>query len=553
LGINAYIEQQLDPETIPDPTVDELEKHYTTLQMSTADLLKDQMEEAKRFIKKQKKEGSEQESTTPTLMMESNTQGSMQQIPTNNPLARFAKLQQQLASRYSLRAIGELQEDKIMRAILSERQLQEVLVDFWSNHFNIDVKKNRCRVLKVDDEKNVIRKQVFGKFRDMLEASAKSPAMLVYLDNAQNSTTYTVSPFRQKMEQMYLKKKFGTALAQNILPESKDPAKPIKRGGINENYAREIMELHTLGVDGGYTQKDVEEVARCFTGWGLDPIHGTFVFRVKRHDEGEKHVLGHTIPANGGIEDGEQVLDILASHPSTAKHIARELCQRFISDHPSEALVNRIAGVFQNTDGDLREVVKAIITSPEFFAPQNYRAKIKSPFEFVVSAVRASGATLAPDHENILAFRTALEGAATLGHGGDRLAKAKVKTLDWYIYDMGQPLFACTPPTGYSEESSRWVSSGALLQRLQFAIDLTEQKVYGVKVNVSEIVDGVDTDHPQALFNRISDFFLYGDMSDRTRKTLEKSVLPTRSQSSQTVHPLKLISLIIGSPEFQRR
>ena len=263
-----------------------------------------------------------------------------------------------------------MQQAKLIRAADSNRQLQEVLVDFWSNHFNIDVKKNFDRILKVADDRDVIRPHIFGKFRDLLEASAKSPAMqLIYLDNWQSTVPRTV-----KMGEVMVTQKIHDQMMANgngtLAPEV--PKVGDKKGGINENYGREIMELHTLGVDGGYTQKDVQEVARCFTGWSINRDNGEFQFHPRMHDNGEKVVLGHAIPANGGMQDGETVLDILAASPATAHHIALEMCERFVSDDPSPALVDRIAGVFTKTCGDLRAVTEAVLTSPEFLSPSDY-------------------------------------------------------------------------------------------------------------------------------------------------------------------------------------
>ncbi len=253
----------------------------------------------------------------------------------------------------------DLQAQKLLRAAYSERQLQEVLVDFWFNHFNVDARKIEDRPVVVEYEIDVIRPRVLGHFRDLLGATAHSPAMLFYLDNWLSA---------------------GTGR------------------GVNENYGRELMELHTLGVDGGYTQKDVSEVARCFTGWTMkNPHDGSgFFFDMKKHDRGVKHVLGHTIKAGRGVEDGEEVLDILAKHPSTARFIATKLVRRFVADDPPPALVERAAKTFRKTSGDLREVMRTILTSREFADAAAFRAKTKSPFEFVASVLRATNALRSP-------------------------------------------------------------------------------------------------------------------------------------------------------------
>ena len=265
---------------------------------------------------------------------------------------------EELGKRDALRCLGELQQAKILRAALSERQLNEVMVDFWSNHFNVDIRKNDCRALKMTEDRDVIRPHVLGKFRDILGASAKSPAMLKYLDNAENSVPRERSAIEKAVIEIYVSYKLGIS-GTGLIPDKEGP---------NENYGREILELHTLGVDGGYTQKDVEEVARCFTGWGVSGSYGSFEFKLDRHDKGAKTVLGVKIPAGGGIKDGEKVLDALARHPATARFISRKLCQRFVADEPPAALVERAAKVFTESDGDIRQVVETIITSPEFFS-----------------------------------------------------------------------------------------------------------------------------------------------------------------------------------------
>jgi uncharacterized protein (DUF1800 family) len=430
-----------------------------------------------------------------------------------------------------VRAVAELQNDKIIRAIASERQLQEVLVDFWSNHFNIDIRKRMCTVLKPIDERDVIRTHVFGKFRDLLEASAKSPAMLVYLDNAQNSAPI---PMRQR--------------------KNADDTAPAMRGGLNENYAREIMELHTLGVDGGYTQQDVIEVARCFTGWTVNPKEGSFIFTPRRHDNGEKTVLGHRIAPDGGIKDGEKVLDILSRHPSTATFIATKLCRRLVSDEPPPSLVARVAKTFRDTDGDLRKVYEAIIFSPEFFAPEAYRAKIKSPFEFAVSSVRATATPVEPNNGRIPPqLRMMAETAATFERDGKRAERLPRKSLNFHIIKMGQPLFAYQAPTGYPEDSRRWVSTGALIDRLNFALAFTNHGVLDADFRASHLLGDTDIDNPDAVINRLADQLLHGEISQTTKAALAKQAAGADDASaSGTVNAAKIAALILGSPEFQR-
>jgi uncharacterized protein (DUF1800 family) len=364
--------------------------------------------------------------------------------------------------RFARRQVETLASDKLLRAMYSERQLQEVLVDFWFNHFNVYAGKGRTAEYLPQYERDVIRPHVFDHFRELLEADAKSPAMLFYLDNwlsADPNAAQRLADMRAQRTQIQNQRRLGRRGFFGGFPPSpplppKQPAAPNngkkKERGLNENYGRELLELHTLGVDGGYTQKDVIEVARAFTGWTIDR-DGNFRFVPALHDAGEKIVLGHTIKAGGGIDDGEKVLDIIASHPSTAHHISFELAERLVSDEPPPALVDRAAARFRETNGDLREVVKTIVTSPEFVAPAVRDAKFKTPFELVVSAVRTTGATVSD-------------------------ARAFVQTLQ----QLGEPLYMCQPPTGYHDTADAWVSAGGLVTRMNFATRLASGNMPGV-------------------------------------------------------------------------
>ena len=544
MGLHTFIEQQLHPETIDDSAVDQELQQLSLLQKSPSELYALYLDEKK--LQKQKKD--EQAANLAAGAGTPVEKPVMNQAAVTPPAPGQGQLAALLREPHSTAIIAQLEDDKLIRAVDSNRQLQEVLVDFWSNHFNIDMRKGPCRVLKVADDRDVIRAHIFGKFRDLLEASAKSPAMLFYLDNALSTAPRQLTD-RQR-------EKLAEVMTQNGADPATLPAAGKKMGGINENYAREIMELHTLGVDGGYTQQDVQEVARCFTGWTIDRQTGEFKFGPFRHDNGAKVVLGHQIPAGGGIQDGETVLDILCAEPATAHHIAYEMCQRFVSDDPPESLVTRVATVFTNTGGDLRQVTETILTSSEFLSPASFHAKIKSPLEFAVSAVRAteSSITAAPDPGNFKNVRANIEGAAILGRtkAVDRLSAAKRQSLNWHIYELGEPLFACTPPTGYKEVSKIWVSPGALIERLNFALALTGQKVADVKFDAHNVLADADLDHPDAVLDRCSAALLQGQVGPATRKVLEQAALPAGGQS-KTVDPSKLIALILGSPEFQRK
>jgi uncharacterized protein (DUF1800 family) len=354
--------------------------------------------------------------------------GQRQQLLSNSPVDVQRKIM--LLNSPQQVVAYDLLESKLLRAIESNRQLVEELDDFWFNHFNVYYDKGSDRFLIPEYEREAIRPNVLGKFRDLLEATAKSPAMLFYLDNFQS-----VRP--------------------DIDANSKN--RKVKRG-LNENYGRELMELHTLGVNGGYTQHDVTEVARCFTGWTIqDPRKGgAFFYNDNLHDKGEKVVLGHVIPAGGGMEDGEKVLDILATHPSTAKFISTELAQRFVADNPPQSLIDNMSKTFLDTGGDIRRVMKTMLDSKEFWSQGAYRAKVKTPFEMVASSVRALGANVT-----------------------DAWALAN------QVGNLGEPLYRKQEPTGYSNLNSEWVNSAALLGRMNFAVQLTQNRVAGVKVAAS--------------------------------------------------------------------
>ena len=376
------------------------------------------------------------------------------------------------ASRKDQQIVTDLAAAKLLRAVYSERQLEEVLVDFWFNHFNVFAGKGPERVWVGQYEREAIRPHVLGNFRDMLEAVAKSEAMLFYLDNWQSGVP-AAGGGREEGRNLSAREEgrnFSSARGGRQPQNGRrtlDGRQPLdgrrtpfarRATGINENYARELMELHTLGVDGGYTQDDIVNVARAFTGWtmGAPGEPGGFRFDESMHDRGEKTVLRHAIKAGGGMSDGLQVLDILAAHPSTARYIATKLAVRFVSDTPPTALVDRAAARFTATKGDLREVVRTIITSPEFFAPEAMRAKVKTPFEFVVSALRATGA----DVRNTLP-----------------LVRAR--------RERGQPPYFCNPPPGWGETAVSWGSSGALVARMNFAVGLGDNRLRGVRIPLS--------------------------------------------------------------------
>jgi uncharacterized protein (DUF1800 family) len=501
MGTASWIERQLHPTRIADAAVDARLSELPTLAMSSAALVQ-QFEvpllEARRQLKAERAADAAGGAADAERLRDL--------VP---PESRPRRI------------LEEMTQARLIRAVSSERQLNEVMVDFWMNHFNVDARKNLDRIFIATFERDTIRPRTWGRFEDLLLATAKSPAMLVYLDNARSAADAEHRPpafgrFRQG----------GNA--------ARGPT------GLNENYARELLELHTLGVDGGYTQQDVTELARVLTGWSIalpraadapraarpsgragrfaatDAEPGSFLFRERLHDDGTKTVLGHRFGPNGGMDEGEAAIRLLAHHPSTARHLANELCRRLVADEPPTALVERVAARFLATGGDLTETIRAIVTSPEFFDPRSYRAKVKSPFEYAASAVRAVG-------------------GSTDG-----------RALGREVADMGEPLYLCQPPTGYSDASDAWINSGALLARLNFAMALTAGRIPGTPVDERALPAG-------GTARSIQDtaFVLLGtDVSEQTTRTISRKMAGTADQAEPRE---QLAGLLLGSPEFQRQ
>ena len=480
LGLDLWLERQLHPEKIEDSATEAALAELATLRMSSSELLR--------------------------------------AYPRPDPQLR-AKLasgemsRQEMQERYPMdkrpaRITAELQAAKMVRAVTSERQLQEVMVDFWFNHFNVFSGKGDVRWYVSVYERETIRPHALGKFPDLVRATAHHPAMLYYLDN-------------------WLSAK----------PDFTIPGGPNRgrKAGLNENYARELMELHTLGVDGGYSQHDVTEVARAFTGWTIERprAEARFVFRAAMHDTGEKIVLGRRIPAGGGQEDGERVIEILTGHPSTARFIATKLVRRFVADVPPPALVDRVAATYSRTGGDIPSMLRAIVEAREFRGEDVYRAKIKKPFEFVASATRALGGR--PDT-----------------NGGMALARASA--------EIGEPLYEAQPPTGYGDRADVWVNAGALLARMNFALGLVSGRYQGVTIDLPTLVAGADTSAPTVVLDRLLAAILTNQASPETRAVLVKHLadpqitrLTADDRGPANTDVAKLAALVIGSPEFQRR
>jgi uncharacterized protein (DUF1800 family) len=431
----------------------------------------------------------------------------------------------------------EAQSGKLMRAVYGDRQLEEVLTDFWFNHFNVYLNKGADRYLVTAYERDVIRPHILGKFQDLLLATAQSPAMLFYLDNWQSEGPNSPAATGQTPPKAQARRVNGPFGPHPVVhttpkPQAANANPPKKRGGLNENYARELMELHTLGVNGGYTQKDVTEVARVFTGWTLqDPRDGGgFVFKEKLHEPGTKTVLGHKIKENGEKE-GLQVLQILAHHPSTAHFLSLELAQRFVSDDPPPQLVDQMAKTFLKTNGDLREVMRTMLSSPLFWAPETYRAKVKTPFEFVVSSLRATDADI-----------------------------TETAPLLQKLNAMGMPIYGMQPPTGYSTKAETWVNSSALLDRMNFALALVNNKIPGTHFDPAALLPNttqpIASADPVALQARLEQVLLSGEVSAQTHTTISHQA-EGAGESKVTSAPNTLstntVALLLGSPEFQRR
>lgn len=443
IGIRAYLDEQLAPERIPDHRADEKIAGLKTMRLNSRELI---------------------ELYPPPRVQRQQTR---QQVGMSTQTMEGPRA-----------VILELQQAKLLRALYSNRQLYEVMVDFWSNHFNIYVAKGANRWLTTPYDRDTIRPLALGKFKDLLLATAKSPAMLFYLDN-------------------WLSADANSPGAQMSGPNN-------RRRGLNENYARELMELHTLGVDGGYTQKDVLEVARCFTGWTIQQPRGQGVFRFEPriHDNGEKTVLGQRIPRGGGMDDGLRVIDILVKHPATAQFIATKLARRLVADEPPAELVGKAAEAFRQSDGDIPTVLRAIIDAPEFFTRDHFRAKIKNPFEFVTSALRVTGSEAQVTHQ-----------------------------LLRYLGRMGEPLFLAQAPTGYPDVAASWISADMLLTRMNFVSDLVANRLPGTKVPLETL------NNRDGLIRRIAP----DSLSPATQAAL------TESAGNQA------IALLLAAPEFQRR
>ncbi|MBC7901609.1 MAG: DUF1800 domain-containing protein [Saprospiraceae bacterium] len=607
IGIQKYIDQQLNGVSISDPVSESKVKDIEIFNMTTAEVfakypnpgaLLRQLEGGKR-----NKQAIAQKDTGKMA-----DQAESPDTKKDEQRERREKLQG-LYREYDLKPAAQLvpqiAANRVLRAVYSERQLQEVMVDFWQNHFNVFSGKNAVRWYIPSYERDVLRKNALGTFKDLVVGTAQHPAMLFFLDNFESVSPNAQANVRGNNNRLQkqlqngdlpprarerMKQRQGLTdaeLDQRIKQMSNKQAQQKRQRGINENYARELMELHTLGVDGGYSQKDIVEVAKAFTGWTIadargyrrsaagmiqgnedqrlerlqrqqgvpdDTESGEFYFNERWHDKDAKTVLGQKVD-EGGIKDGLKVIDILVKQPATAKFIARKLAVKFVSDNPSEALVGRVADAFSRSNGDIKTTLKAIFTDREFFAPENYRAKIKTPFELAISSIRTLGA----------------ETNASPG-------------LLAMLNKLGEVPYGYQAPTGYPDTAEDWVNTGALLERLNFAVAIASNRIPGTRVNLKSY----DGESKTKLLDHAIMKILDGDISAGTKATLLKQIeqplpdvkvgdeindtqdeapgmaqqgKPGRGMNRQArlLQPsgdpdvFKVVSLVLGTPEFQRQ
>jgi uncharacterized protein (DUF1800 family) len=591
LGIEKYIDRQLDPSSIDDSVAESKVKGLEVFGMSTAEIFARYPNPG--ALLRQLEGGRDAQAAAQAN----------EQMSDKEREERQQKLRQ-LYAKYDLRPAGQMVpqivSNRVLRAVYSERQLQEVMVDFWQNHFNVFSGKAATRWYIPSYERDVIRKHALGNFKDLVVGTAQHPAMLFYLDNFESRSPSAQAnnrgngPLQRALRDGNLtpqmreriKRNQGITdaeLDQRLKQMQNRPQQQRPQMGINENYARELMELHTLGVDGGYTQKDIVEVAKAFTGWTIadprgyrrsaamtisgeenrrldrlqqlagvpnDLESGEFFFNPRWHEGGTKTVLGQKVN-EGGVKDGLKVIDILVKHSSTAKFIARKLAVKFVSDNPDEKLVNRVAEAFSKSSGDIKTTLRALFTDREFFDAKNYRAKIKTPFELAVSSIRAVG-------------------------GNTNAGPAMVAMLN----KLGEIPYGYQAPTGYPDTAEDWVNTGALLERLNFAIAVASNRIPGTRVDLKSFEKKERSKILDAAITQILD----NDVSAATRATLLKQIeqpLPEVKAGSETTNAdddmpngagirpggrqarllnptgnpevFKVVSLVLGTPEFQRQ
>jgi uncharacterized protein (DUF1800 family) len=502
MGIDRWIDAQLHPETIPDAEAERVLASMETQRKRAFELIADHPDPQE-----------------------------IQQRFGNRPADPRDSMMIKLSQQTVQRLASQIATVRIVRAVVSERQLLEVMTDFWENHFSVYAPKSPNRYSMIEYDRDVVRSHALGKFRDLLGAVAKSPQMLFYLDNWQSG----VDSLHPTSAEERIDARRRTMASDTLFAAFASPIHRRPRG-INENYARELMELHTLGVDGGYTQHDVQEVARALTGWTIDSpnLGGDFVFRADMHDAGQKVVLGHTLAAGRGIEDGDEVLDILARSPATAHYITLKLARHFVSDDPPPALVDRCARAFTTSDGDIRETLRCIVTSREFLSRAAYRAKVKTPFELVTSALRAMNAP--PD---------------------------TTPRQTQLVAQLGQPIYGRLTPDGWPDRGDAWMNTGAIMNRINFGLRLAGGQVAGVRLADWPATARLRQLPVEEQVNGVVDELLGGDVSTETRAILLSGENPTGMTTLRPVASSKgapqasglagIVGLALGAPEFQRR
>jgi uncharacterized protein (DUF1800 family) len=586
IGIEKYIDQQLSPSSIDDAAAESKVKNLEIFGMTTAQVFEKYPNPGALLRALEGPQNNQQQPKANEDMTEKERQERQQKL---------REYHQKYDLRPANQMLPQIVSNRVLRAVYSERQLQEVMVDFWQNHFNVFSGKAAVRWYIPSYERDVLRKNALGNFKDLVVGTAQHPAMLFFLDNfesvapqAQNNRRGNGQRLRQILRRGGDLSRPTPGMPQTQQPQAQmpRPQQQQQRRGINENYARELMELHTLGVDGGYTQKDIVEVAKAFTGWTIadargyrraaareingmenrqierlqrmagipdDLESGQFYFNPRWHDDSAKTVLGQKVD-EGGINDGLKVIDILVKHPSTAKFIAKKLAIKFVNDNPSEALVKRVAEAFTKSNGDIKTALRALFTDKEFFAPENYRAKIKTPFELAVSSIRALG--------------------------GDTQAGLPMLAM---LTKLGEVPYGYQAPTGYPDTAEDWVNTGALLERLNFAIAVASNRIPGTRVDLK----GFDPKDRAKILDQAIKSILGGEVSATTRATLQKQIeqpLPEvkaanevddtsqapdmrgggqgnrgAGRQARLLNPtgnaevFKVVSLVLGTPEFQRQ
>lgn len=607
IGVQKFIEHQLNALSIDDAVAESKVKNLEIFGMTTAEVfakypnpgaLLRQLEGGRRA------QANNQVNKTGT-MPDPAAEQKMTEAEQRERRQKLQALYKEYGLRPANQMLPQIVGNRVMRAVYSERQLQEVMVDFWQNHFNVYSGKAAVRWYIPSYERDVLRKNALGNFKDLVVGTAQHPAMLFYLDNFESvSPNAQANAGNNRLQQAMrdgnlserqrtrIKQRQGLTDAQldQRLKQAKanqGQAQQRARRGINENYARELMELHTMGVDSGYTQKDIVEVARAFTGWTIadprgyrraaagmiqgeeekrlarlqrqagvpdDIESGEFYYNDRWHDKDAKTFLGQKIDS-GGVNDGLKVIDILVKQPATAKFIARKLAVKFVNDNPSEALVGRIADAFSKSKGDIKTTLRALFSDKEFFAPENYKAKIKTPFELAVSSVRALG-------------------------GNTNASPQMIAMLN----KLGEVPYGYQAPTGYPDTAEDWVNTGALLERLNFAVAIASNRIPGTKVDLK----GFDTAERGKVLEQAIDRILHGEISEGTKaslfKQLEKPLPEVKAGNELDDSPeevpnmqaqgqqggrgnrqarlldpsgdpevFKAVSLVLGTPEFQRQ